>query len=312
MVPLRQYRRRWSKHAALGVTACIVTALLVLWSYPKYPDVPNRHDSRAPQHSYQAGGDGCSPDRIAKLAKGVNAARERANCANAEQEEQRAQEAASEARYQSDVAKQTLEVARYQGWVFWWQATAATGAFAAAIFAVLFAKQAAFAADKTLEQSRISTEVELRSYIYPEFVNIKCRNFVDWSIYIKIKNFGNAPAHDVNVRWGTSYEQWLDGGPTSWPGHTELDRFGSLPPTDYVHFEFDVPNGVNPTALTEGTHAICIDGVISYRTVFAQPAERQVTLFRFYFGGDDDVALADLTEAMGAEMSVYQNGNDAT
>jgi hypothetical protein len=131
---------------------------------------------------------------------------ERSACESAEQEEQRNQEAANETWYESDIAKQALGVARYQGRVFWWQALAASGAFIAAGVAAWGAYRAFLAAEGTLTHAQSVSEAELRPYMFPAEVAWHHMNtpgnpddIMNWRITVVWKNSGQTPARKVAI-----------------------------------------------------------------------------------------------------------------
>jgi hypothetical protein len=306
--------RRWGAYAALGIAILAVLGSATWLFHPRYPDVPSRDRAHAPQHAYQAGGEGCRPDRLRLLPNTAKANGERTRCAEAAQNEQRAQEAVSEARYASDIAKQALLVSEYQGWAFFWQALAAIAALIAAGVAAYFAMRAVRAADKTLEHARASSERELRAYVYPESVRIKRTSPGKWEIYFRFKNFGSTPAHKVDAVWGAEVVKSNGEEPRDDIDFDGASLFGSLAPTDSVWFHLDVKGTVNLTSLSRGKQAIVFAGKINYENVFIedQLTGFNHTWFRYYVGGDEPISLSQLVGVgEGPEMSAASFDNDA-
>lgn len=203
MSAVRGHARRVRSYLALGISI-VGLASLGYYLAPRYPDQPTRHAAQAPAHTYRPGGTGCDPRELVSIGKKVRRASEQARCAEADQEEQRAQDGLSEARYASDIAKQALATAEYQGWAFWCQALAAAAAFLAACFAGWAAYRAFRAAEATLSHAQEVAEAELRPYVFLGEVawhymndpkNIK--KVSNWRISLIWKNSGQTPAKRV-------------------------------------------------------------------------------------------------------------------
>ncbi len=116
----------------------MLTAVLVF--PPPRPEMPARGLQRAPDSSYQAGGEGCRPDRLADLPP--NGA-DRQRCAEAEHQEQQSRERLDQGNRAADAVEQTARTGHYQAWIGFWQAIGMAGAFGAASIAAVYARRAA-------------------------------------------------------------------------------------------------------------------------------------------------------------------------
>ena len=242
MVPLRRHASNRGAYAAFGIAAVIVVAVGGWLSYPRYPDVPTRDGSRAPDHAYAAGGEGCAPDRLRAITSKAKAASESARCTDAEHEEQRNEEAASEARYSSDLAKQAVSVAEYQGWVFWGQALATAAAFIAAVTAAWAAYRAFRAAEGTLTHAQEVAEAELRPYVFPgevvwHYLNTPGNpdDIMSWRMSTPFRNSGKTPAKRVVINSNDKVFS-LDGVPKdfSFPDGDTTYALGSIGPAQSI------------------------------------------------------------------------------
>lgn len=190
MVHTRSHARHWGAYIAAGIGLLVVLALVGWALHPRYPDIASRSTADAPRHDYTAGGDSCRPDRLRLLPDNSYGSSERARCAEAEEEKQRIQDATSETRYASDISKQALLVAEYQGWTFFWQALAAIGALLAASIAALYAKRA-------VDETRRIGEAQARAYVSArsikgEFLVTKAFPMIE----LTVSNSGQSPARN--------------------------------------------------------------------------------------------------------------------
>jgi hypothetical protein len=301
MIPVRRYAGRWGAYVTGGIAILAFLAIAGWFSYPRYPNPPSRDTSRAPNHAYKAGGSGCRPDRLRLIREATKAAHERDRCDEAEQEEERNQESANETRYLSDITEQTLSVARYQGWAFYWQALATVAAFIAASIAAVFAGQAATAANRTFRHQRWTTEREMRPYIFVyEFYLVKSPKLnsphkIDVShnvkrplkrtVYGEWKNSGNTPAKNISLSVRAALFRKGDQIPINDFGPFTFK--GPIEPKGFFGHEIEVESWAEHydmrKILSVGRHEIHVWGKVIYEDEFGKG---RWTTFHFYTGGD--------------------------
>jgi hypothetical protein len=158
--------------------------------------------------------------------------------------------------------------------------------------------------ERQLAHLRDSSEMQLRAYVHIEKTPISFSDGV-FTVLFSIKNFGQTPAHDVNVRYAFEAVPCVDEEPVRVPIPSEDYFLGSIAPrTDFYVLDAEVKD-VSLLSIKEGEVAIYLVGTITYLTVFGK---RRETKFQYLVGGgiswdddDDD-----------REMSADESGNDAS
>ena len=196
-------------YAAAGVT--IGVGLILFLAYlllePHDPNITGYERPTTPANTKAEDREPCEPNQLRLVIQTVHRAKQTIACADAPQPEQPDYQSLDYAARSANAAEQAVIVGQYQAKVFLGQALAAVGAFIAAAFAVFFARQAAKSAADTLDQSRISTELELRAYIhavdFKSYFLSKTSEFV--LVQIGWSNLGDTPAtncsSEVNKRF---------------------------------------------------------------------------------------------------------------
>ncbi len=128
-------------------------------------------------------------------------------------------------------------------------------------------------ADKTAER-------QLRASIYVEKTTL---TFVDddWKLIIRIRNFGQTPAHNVEWASKAAVVDWNGGNPKiPLPNENDTETPGSMGPQGDI-FENELKGKAKTAELA--TKPIFLVGTIKYTTVFGSD---HTTEFRYYVGGD--------------------------
>ncbi|HWA61167.1 MAG TPA: hypothetical protein VG939_07320 [Caulobacteraceae bacterium] len=164
MVPVGGDAGHRRTYIAAGIAAAIVALAAIVasvWLIPREPDIAGYHHPSAPNHAYQAGGEGCIPARLRALPENANGQAERDRCAKAERDEQTTAESLDYNARSAHAAEQAVLVSHRQTIIMFWQTFATFGAFIAAIVAAIYAKiaadetgKSAVAAGETLRLSR--------------------------------------------------------------------------------------------------------------------------------------------------------------
>jgi hypothetical protein len=160
------------------------------------------------------------------------------------------------------------------------------------------------AGERQLSHLTNTAQRELRAYVYVRETKFEYSTARGWKINYRIENFGQTPAHNVRLVSIAKIVEWNGGNPKI-PSPNHVETVGSMAPSgDFFEFEEYVEGDATPEEIGtgNGTKAIFLVGNILYDTIFE--ADRRITNFRYYIGGDAGVA--------GDEMSAASEGNDAT
>jgi hypothetical protein len=134
-----------------------------------------------------------------------------------------------------------------------------------------------------IREAKSSSQRQLRAYVFLEKTKIETTKG-KWSIWFKIRNFGQTPAHRVVLIYTAQAVDWANNGPAQVPVLDMTEELGSMGPlTD--NFELTAPP-IGNAPLREikvGGKAIYLIGTIRYDTVFHTGCTSD---FRYYVGGD--------------------------
>lgn len=156
--------------------------------------------------------------------------------------------------------------------------------------------------ERTLRHGKETSERQLRAYIFVERTHIRLAAG-NWIVTFRMKNFGQTPAHNVQITYIVEAVDWIGGRAATIPVPLRTENLGSMGPlSDF--FDMDVPpvQGATLDDIVDGTKAIYLVGTITYDTAFNRGRK---TDFRYYVGGD-----VDWSEP--SEMSADEDGNGAS
>jgi hypothetical protein len=143
---------------------------------------------------------------------------------------------------------------------------------------------------------------QLRAYVYIEKADFTFTQEDGWQINYRIKNFGQTPAHHVQLRSVLRVVDWRDEN-TEIPTPDSDEALGSMAPSgDFYDYFDNIEGEANFDEIKNGTKAIYLVGSIHYDTVFGLGP--RITNFRYLIGGT--------VGCEGHEMYADNTGNDAT
>jgi hypothetical protein len=155
---------------------------------------------------------------------------------------------------------------------------------------------------KLVRGAEDTAERQLRAYVFLENALFEETVENTWAIHYRIRNFGQTPAHKVEVAATANVVEWKnDRTLIPQPGSTKDVAFGSMAPGgDFFDNDVFVSDCCSVHDLNTGLKAIFLVGIISYIDVFRVGRR---TRFQYYVGGD--------VGCSGNEMSADDKGNDA-
>ncbi len=146
-----------------------------------------------------------------------------------------------------------------------------------------------------------TAERQLRAYVFLENAFFEKTGADTWAIHYRIKNFGQTPAHKVEVADIAKVVEWKNETTIIPEPDNDGMAFGSMAPGgDFFDNDVNVADQCSLHDLTFGVKDIYLVGIIKYIDVFEL---RRWTRFQYYVGGD--------VGCSGNEMSADDKGNDA-
>lgn len=158
-----------------------------------------------------------------------------------------------------------------------------------------------FVTRRLVKAAENTAERQLRAYVFLDNAFFENSGTDTWTIRYRIKNFGQTPAHKVEVADIVKVVEWKGKG-TMIPQPIDGMPLGSMAPGgDFFDNDPVLADRCNPHDLASGVNAIYLVGIIKYTDVFKVD---RWTRFQYYIGGD--------VGCIGKEMFADDKGNDAS
>jgi hypothetical protein len=169
---------------------------------PRQPELPRYQYTQPGKTDYQPGGRACEPSILAAIRERRQAARERERCAEeAEKHRLQSDDLVQQTRA-ADAAQAQVGLAFYQNRLLLFGTIGGWLTLVAAAAAAIYARDAARAANKSLDHAKSVADDELRPWVkiavQPEWA-LNDRGRLTISLEVTLTNLGRTPAQNVRV-----------------------------------------------------------------------------------------------------------------